>query len=285
VTAGTDKPATDPSPGGNGGGELAAVVLAAGAGTRLRPLTERVPKALCPVDNRSLLDRALDRLADLGLSGPRSVAVNAHAHPEQLRAAEAGRAHLSLEQPVALGTAGALGPLRGWLGGRDVLICNADAYLTGSLRPLLHGWDRRRPRLLVVDDPDRGDFGRWRFGGASLLPGATAARIPPEPAGLYELVWREAFAAGQLELLPHEGTFIDCGTPADYLGANLHASGGRNVVGPGAQVEGTLVRSVVWPGGVVRAEETLIEAIRVGEDVTVYAAAAAGSPPPAATPR
>jgi len=283
VTPGTGKYPPYPRRGPGSSPELAAVVLAAGAGTRLRPLTERVPKALCPVDNRSLLDRALDRLGAQGLSGPRSVAVNAHAHPEQLEAAVAGRAHLSLEQPVALGTAGALGRLRGWLAGRDVLICNADAYLTGPLTPLLHGWDRLRPRLLVVEDPERGDFGRWRFAGASLLPGAIAGPIPAEPAGLYELIWREAFAAGQLELLRHEGTFLDCSTPADYLVANLHASGGRSVIGPDARVEGTLVRSVVWPGGVVRAGETLVDAIRVGTDLTVYAGTS-HCPPAASSP-
>ena len=57
--------------------EVCGVVLAAGEGQRLRPLTELVPKALCPIGNVPLLDLALRRLAGLGLSGPSSVAVNA----------------------------------------------------------------------------------------------------------------------------------------------------------------------------------------------------------------
>lgn len=59
--------------------EVCAVVLAAGEGRRLRPLTERTPKALCPVGNVPLLELALARVAALvpGLSGPDRVAVNA----------------------------------------------------------------------------------------------------------------------------------------------------------------------------------------------------------------
>ena len=69
--------------------------------------------------------------------------------------------------------------------------------------------------------------------------------------------------------MPCAGPFFDCGTPAEYLAANLAASGGQSVIGEGARVAGELVRSVVWPGGVVRAGERLVESIRVGEDLTV----------------
>jgi len=204
---------------------LCAVVLAAGAGTRLRPLTELRPKALCPVGNVPLLDHALARLATLGLAGPEHVAVNAHHHAEQIAAAVVGRARLSVEQPEALGTAGAVAALEAWVAGRDVLIVNADAYLAGPLPgDFVAGWSGDHPRLLVVDAGDRRrDFDRWRFAGVSLLPAAAAARLRPEPTGLYEVVWRDAWAAGELELSPFDGVFVDCGTPADYLAANLHA--------------------------------------------------------------
>ena len=58
--------------------DLCGVVLAAGAGTRLRPLTDELPKALCPVGGVPLVDLALDRLASLGI---RACAVNVHAFP------------------------------------------------------------------------------------------------------------------------------------------------------------------------------------------------------------
>ena len=63
--------------------------------------------------------------------------------------------------------------------------------------------------------------------------------------------------------------FVDCGTPADYLRANLAANGGQSVVGPGAVVDGELVRSVVWAGAHVRAGERLVDAIRATDEVTV----------------
>lgn len=254
--------------------EIAAVVLAAGEGKRLRPLTALRPKALCPVDNVTLLDRALDRVTALSgrpVSGE-WVAVNAFHHADAIVAAAAGRVHVSVEPPPeALGTAGALGFLRPWLAGRATLVANADAYLAGPLPPLVAGWDGERIRLLVVDDPSRADFhGRFRYAGAALMPWGDIRGLAGVPSGLYEVSWREALADGRVEFVRFDGVFLDCGTPADYLRANLHASGGRSVVGDGAVVDGELVRSVVWPGGVVAAGERLVESIRAG-DLTVSA--------------
>lgn len=243
---------------------VAGVVLAAGLGTRLAPLTTLRPKALCPVGDRTLLDLALDRLAGLGLIGGADVAVNAHHHAATVVAAVAERAQVSVEQPAPLGSAGALGALRGWLDGRGCVVANADAYLDDPTDEMLDGWDGERVRLLVVHDPGRGDFGPWRFAGCSVLPWDLVAALQPRLSGLYEAVWRPALEAGRAELVPFAGTFIDCGTPADYLAANLHVSGGRSVVGAGARVEGRLERSVVWPGAHVGAAESLVDAIRAG---------------------
>ena len=129
---------------------LAGVVLAAGAGTRLRPLTTLRPKALCPVGTVPLLDLALARLTPLAGSGPSALAVNAHAFAEAVATHVAGRAHVSVERGEALGTAGALGALREWLDGRHVAVTNADAYLPGGLGTLAEGWDAARSRLLCA---------------------------------------------------------------------------------------------------------------------------------------
>lgn len=244
----------------------AGIVLAAGAGTRLRPLTNLRPKALCPVGNTPLVDLALARVAAVGVT---DIAVNAHHLAEQLMAHLAGRVQLSLEQPVALGTAGAVGALRGWLAGRPALVCNSDAYLDGGLAALMHGWDGNRPRVLVVRDPAAGDFGPWRFAGASLLPWSHAERLRPAPAGLYEAVWRDAETSGELELVEHTGVFIDCGTPPAYLAANLHVSGGASVLAPDSDVEGELDRCVIWPQAVVRRGERLVQCVRTEGGLTV----------------
>jgi NDP-sugar pyrophosphorylase family protein len=250
---------------------LAGVVLAAGAGTRLRPLTLLRPKALCPVGGRALVDLALDRLAPLSGSGTRHLAVNAHHLAAQLSAHCSHRAHVSVEPDRARGTAGALGLLRGWIDGRDVAVVNADAYLPTGLDTLAEGWDRRRCRLLCrpVRGAERADFAivdgpGLRYVGACLLPARLVARLPATPAGLYEVLWRTEEAAGRLDLAVTAGVAIDCGTPADYLEANLHASGGASVIGAGAVVEGRVDRCVVWDGAWVGPREHLVEAIRAG---------------------
>jgi NDP-sugar pyrophosphorylase family protein len=255
----------------------AGVVLAAGHGTRLRPLTSLRPKALCPVGGLPLLDHALARLEPHAGSGTGHLAVNAHALAEQVVAHVGDRAHVSVEQPEALGTAGALGQLRPWLDGRDVLLTNADAYLRGDLSDLVAGWDGERCRLLVAPAPrgGTGDFGRDRYVGACLLPWRLVAGLAPEPSGLYEVMWRSEHDAGRLDLVRFGGTAIDCGTPADYLRANLDAACGASVVGRGAVVEGTLRRCVVWDGAYVGPEEDLVDCVRAGSrghPVTVPAA-------------
>ncbi|MBW3603809.1 MAG: NTP transferase domain-containing protein [Actinobacteria bacterium] len=240
------------------------MALAAGAGTRLRPLTTLQPKALCPVDNIALLDRAVANVH----SHVVGVAVNAHHLADRIVEHLDGQFHVSVEQPVALGTAGALGKLRDWIGGRDVLLCNADAYLPGGLDHLVAGWDRQRCRLLVVATSAPGDFtdagGPVRYVGACLLPWRLVSALSPEPSGLHEVLWRTEAAAGRLDLVRHTATAIDCGTPADYLRANLHASNGRSVIGAGATVEGRIERCVVWSDAHVGSDEHLIDCVRAG---------------------
>lgn len=268
--------------------ELCAVVLAAGEGRRLRPLTAMRPKALCPVGNVPLLDLALDRVARIGPRGPAQVAVNACYLADQVVAHVGGRARLSVEPGSALGTSGGVANLRRWIDGRAVLVANSDAYLAGAgLAALVDDWDGKTVRLLGVRAPDgSGEFGEYRFAGFSLLPWECVAPLPVEPSALVRTVWRPAEAAGRLELVAYSGTFFDTGTPPDYLAANLHAAGGGNlvaagatvtgalegaVVGEDAVVAGALTRAVVWPGGYVGPGEHLVESVRVGRDLTVPA--------------
>jgi MurNAc alpha-1-phosphate uridylyltransferase len=259
---------------------LAGVVLAAGRGERMRPLTDLRPKVLMPVGTTTLLDLALDRLATH--VPPSATAVNAHYLADQVERHVAGRATVSLEQPEALGTAGALGRLRGWLDGRAVLLTNGDVYQPGDLAALLDGWDGERCRLLVTTEaPARPDFllpdgSGARYVGSCLLPWSAVAGLAAEPSGLYEVLWRGLDAAGDLDLvpLPPGAVSLDCGTPADYLAANLHATGGHSVVGAGAEVLGSVERCVVWPGAWVGPQERLRDVVRAGtreHPVTVQA--------------
>jgi N-acetyl-alpha-D-muramate 1-phosphate uridylyltransferase len=254
---------------------LAALLLAAGEGTRLRPLTSLRPKPLCPVGNVPLLDLALERVAAVVAVSPSTVVVNAHHLGEQLLAWAGDRLHVSVEQPVALGTAGAVAGVATWLDGRDVLVANGDAFFHGTvnMREFVDEWDGVRPRLVVVHAGGRPtDFpGGWLFAGISLLPARLVSGLRAEPSGLYEEVWSRT----EVDLIPASATYVDCGTPHEYLRANLLTSGGASVVAPSADVRGSVERCVVWPDSVVHEGERLVDCIRArdddGEDLTLAA--------------
>jgi mannose-1-phosphate guanylyltransferase/MurNAc alpha-1-phosphate uridylyltransferase len=267
------------------GTDLVGVALAAGAGTRLAPLSGLLPKALCPVGNRALVDLALDRLEQV----TPNMAVNAHHFADEvLRHIDqewAGAVTVSTESGEALGTAGALARLRPWIDGRGVIVVNADSWSPTSLAPLVDGWDGHSIRVMVNGD---GGFGPQARIVASTLPWSVTKDLVEQPTGLYEVVWRDAFARAELEVVPHNGPFVDCGTPLDYLEANLAAAAiyGSAIVGPGVVIEdgvdisgsvigagsrinGDVVSSVVWPNQSVARGERLIRSIRAGTSVTV----------------
>ena len=194
---------------------LVAVVLAAGEGRRLWPLTSLRPKALCPVGGVALLDLALVRVARV----TPAVAVNLHHGLDQVTAhLDRGLArgttppggltvHRSVEEPEALGTAGALGALRDWIDGRAVLVHNADAWCQPDLADFVAGWDGRRVRTLVTGPPGPAVFGPQVGLVATLLPWSDVAGLAAVSAGLYETVLAAAWAGGRLEAVGHPGAF------------------------------------------------------------------------------
>jgi NDP-sugar pyrophosphorylase family protein len=241
---------------------LAGIVLAAGAGTRLAPLSRVRPKPLCPVGGVPLVDLAIERVGAVS----DAVAVNVHHGRDALLAHLGDRVHVSLEEQVPLGTAGAVGALRSWLAGRPVVVVNADAWCRGGLDLLVEGWDGATLRVLLAGG---GPLRAGSLIAGAVLPGEIAGALPPEPAGLYEAVWRDAMAEHRLETVAFDGPFVDCGTPAAYLAANLASSGGASVIDSSAVIEGRVERSVLWEEAVVVPGEQLTDAIRVNRRVTV----------------
>lgn len=263
--------------------ECVGVVLAAGAGRRLGPMGDVLPKALCPVGGRALVDLALDRIRP----AVSSAAVNVHHGRDVMLAhlrAAAPDVHVSIEEPRPLGTAGAIARLAPWIDGRGVVVVNADAWIHGDVDPSA-GWDGERVRVVVHgDDP----FGPTSRIVASVLPWSIVAGLSVEPSGLYEVVWRDAAARGEIDVVHFDGEFIDCGRPADLLAANRRAvehHGGsiiaadavigpsavieRSVIGAGARIDGVVIDSVVWPGQSVSAGERLVSSTRVGSGLDV----------------
>jgi hypothetical protein len=147
---------------------------------------------------------------------------------------------------------------------------NADDGQVGALPP--YGGRTDRHALGWVGD--LADGTGCRYVGSCLLPWTAVRGLSATPSGLYEVLWRDLDAERRLDLVRTDEVSVDCGTPGDYLAANLHASGGRDVVGAGAVVEGSIERCVVWPGAYVGPHEHLVDTVRAGsrdQPVTVRA--------------
>jgi len=236
-----------------------------GFGTRLAPLTDLVPKPLCPVGNIPMIDLALRHAAG---QADRTV-VNVHRFRDQFEHWRPSGVELSVEHEI-LGTAGGVANVASWVGDDDLLVINSDALLVGDIGPFVSDWDRETIRLLVTPDPRRPDFdGLWRFAGASLMPGHSVRGLATGFSDLYRSVWLPAQQAGSLELVPFAGSHIDCGTLTDYLLANLAIAGQRAVVSPDAVIHGEVIDSVVWSGCEVGPDERLIRSVRARNDLTV----------------
>jgi mannose-1-phosphate guanylyltransferase len=145
------------------GRRLRALVLAAGLGTRLRPLTGLVPKPLLPVTGVPLLGYTLAQLAALGCE---DVAINLHYLGDQIRQrfgpSFAGMRITYSEEPVLLGTLGAFGPLRELFAPAEhVLLINGDSLCEWPLRRLVrhHLASGAEATLLLASRPEPAAFG------------------------------------------------------------------------------------------------------------------------------
>jgi mannose-1-phosphate guanylyltransferase len=267
---------------------LPAMVLAAGLGTRLRPLTDHRAKPLVPVGDRPALAHVLERLHAAGVS--RAV-VNAHHHTDQVSAfvrAVAWDVRVSEERDL-LGTAGGIAHAGGLLGEGDVLVWNADILADVDVRALVAAHGRRPSEAtLLVQPMDAGQgavgvdadgrivrlrterFGDEHEGGQFLgvhVLGAAVRRRAPPIGGLIEDVLIPALARGEtLRVHPFEGQWHDIGTVDSYLAANvawLEARGAASWVALGATVAAgvALDRAVVGEGATVSGSGAVVRSV------------------------
>jgi MurNAc alpha-1-phosphate uridylyltransferase len=216
------------------------MVLAAGLGTRMRPLTNDRPKALVEVGGRALIDHVLDRLGEAGVE--RAV-VNVHYFADRLEQHLAGRRRpaviVSDERVELLETGGGLKKARPLLGDEPVWVANIDSVWTeraSALAELAAAWDpSRMDAALLLAPLDRslgfdgsGDFfleqdGRLRFRGeAASAPYAymgvhiTKPQVVDDaPDGPFSLtpIWRALAEQGRLFGAVLDGFWMHVGDP------------------------------------------------------------------------
>lgn len=228
-------------------GSLRGMVLAAGHGTRLRPLTDLVPKPLLPVGGRALLDLAV---ANLDRAGAGPIVVNTHHLADQVAAhvrarPDAARIALSHE-PAILGTGGALDGARAFLeGAPEFLLHNGDVLTDADLGALLraHREGGAVATLMLVDCPDvntvdlgaRGEVlrlagrpaggpaaaRRLTYAGVGAFSRRLLADVPAGPSSLVDvlaaIIAREPGAVRAW--VPPGARWDDVGTFARWLGA------------------------------------------------------------------
>ncbi|MEO8359044.1 MAG: nucleotidyltransferase family protein, partial [Vicinamibacteria bacterium] len=117
---------------------MKAVILAAGLGTRMRPLTDKTAKPALPVLNEPLIVRTLRELKRAGVS---EVMINLHHRPETIRAAiphgDLGLKIKFSRETAILGTGGALRKVRAWVGREPVLLVNGDVIFDFDLKAMV----------------------------------------------------------------------------------------------------------------------------------------------------
>ncbi|CAN5555505.1 NDP-sugar synthase [soil metagenome] len=273
---------------------MRAVVLVGGRGTRLRPLTDHVPKPMLPIGHRPMIARLVDRLA---LAGVREVTLALGFRPEPFVAAFPDGRFGDVElryavEPEPLDTAGAIRFAADHSGIDDTfVVANGDIVTDLAVADLVTAHRRfdaeATLHLTPVDDPSA--FGVVEVDHAGRVdrfvekpaPGATTSNLINagtyvfEPSVLARIatgrkvsVEREIFPAvvadGGLFALATDDYWIDTGRPALYLDANIDLlAGGRSErcepVAPGAAVAdtATLDRSLVEAGATVGAQVRL----------------------------
>ncbi len=268
------------------GKRVTAIILAAGLGTRLRPLTDRITKCLVPINGRPLLDYWVDSLAAAGVVESR---VNTHSHPEQVRSYlekvnASGRLLLAESfEPTLLGSAGTITANADLADGADdVIIVYADNFSDVDLSRMLayHRGHGDPFTMLLFRAPDPRDCGIAELGEEGRV--VSFVEKPAEPksdlanGGVYIVTaraYREIAAlnafdigfevlpkfVGRMRGWPREGYHLDIGTHEALAKARRDAPGLRKQASRPSNPEGK-------PGVFLDRDGTIIESVHYLSD-------------------
>ncbi|MEI7931888.1 MAG: nucleotidyltransferase family protein [Alphaproteobacteria bacterium] len=227
-----------------------AMVLAAGIGSRMRPLTDTLPKPLIPVAGKPLIDHTLDRLAEAGIE---TAVVNVHHFADLVEAhlatRKAPRILISDERAGLLDSAGGIAHALPLLGEGPILIANIDnVWMEGAkpaLASLIDGWDERLMDIRILLAPRAACYGYERPEGFVM---DTAGRLThsnsPDPlppynnigfqivkpevlggqTGSFSIVpiWKDLSAQGRLHGAVTDARIIHVSDPAGKIYADEH---------------------------------------------------------------
>jgi NDP-sugar pyrophosphorylase family protein len=269
---------------------LPALVLCAGVGSRLDPITRLVAKAAVPVAGRTLIERVLGWLEAQHVH---DVAINLHHRPETITGIVGDGAHLGLHvryswEREILGSAGGPRHALPLLDSKTFFIVNGDTLCDVNLADVAdaHAGSRADVTLVLVPNPARDhyngvvvDDGRivgvipkghqqptWHFIGIQVVRADLFGTLEDGvPAETMSELYREHFIARDWNIRAHcvDLPFIDVGTPNDYRRAALRLAGTDSAIEEGASIAASarVRQSVVWRGASIGADATLDECV------------------------
>lgn len=218
-----------------------AMVLAAGLGTRMRPLTNDRPKAMVQVAGRALIDHVLDRCVEAGV---KRAIVNVHAFADLLEAHLKRRSDIEIiisdERALLMETGGGVRQARAVLGDKPIFLCNIDSVWTepqgSAMARLARGFDPSRMSaqlMLAAMDQQLGYDGAgdffmgengalsfrdalphtpWAYMGVQIIDPAIIDAEPLEPFS-FTRVWRRLAQENRLYGAPLGGFWMHVGDP------------------------------------------------------------------------
>ena len=232
---------------------MRGMILAAGFGTRLRPITNTLPKPLVPLRNKPLIAYAVENYLRAGVG---EIVVNLHHLPDlierYLRDTFDCTFHFSREEKI-LGTGGALKRVRHLLDDEEFFLVNGDTIQSPPFEAMRRARGNAVATLSLRHPPPHDTFtpvnldeharvtfgsGNLMFSGAHAIGPEIFDHMPEKDAfSIVDSVYMHVDVAGVVD----DGPWFDIGTPQRYLEAN-----GGTTIGARSVVEGTLHNTAVW---------------------------------------